>query len=427
MKPSLLTAWKAPLRPTAGLELGTLLQEELERGFPSLRFEPSLENAYREDSFRDGLKHLRTNLVLLIALVLTLVQVDRAVIPLFSSGVPVSARLGVMLPILVIALGLTFLRRASVWYPRVMSLLMGVALMAIAWIGILAWSRGEDRVFTRLIIAIIAVYFVMGLRYSLALTANVTSVIFYVAAAVAWDMPALVLLQFLSMLLMASVICAAGGYNLEHARRTAWVEGRLLSEIAMRDGLTGIPNRRRFDGHLLQAWHQCLRQQRPVALLFADIDCFKAFNDHYGHQAGDEALKAVASVLARFGRRPLDMTARYGGEEFALVLFDTPPEPAVETAEAILEAVRGLGIAHARSTVTPVLTISVGVACVVPTTSQRSETLVDLADQALYVAKRGGRNRAHLLEPAGGLSTSRTIPDGLPTASAQFHSHRARR
>jgi diguanylate cyclase (GGDEF)-like protein len=308
------------------------------------------------------------------------------------------ARLGVMVPILVIALALTFLPRASIWYTRVMGVLMTLALMGIGWLGILAWSRGEDRVFVRLIIATIAVYFVMGLRFGPALAANLVAMAFYVTTAVLWNMPAMVLVQFLAMLVMTNIICAAGGYNLEHARRTAWLEGRLLAEIALLDGLTGIANRRCLDARLAQAWQQCLRERKAITLLFADIDAFKAYNDHYGHQAGDEALKAVAATIAGFGRRPLDMAARFGGEEFALVLCDTSAAPALKTAGNIIEAVRGLGITHARSDVAPVLTVSVCVACLVPAESRGCDRLLRLADQALYVAKKRGRNRAHLLE-----------------------------
>ncbi|HUR19617.1 MAG TPA: diguanylate cyclase [Vicinamibacterales bacterium] len=398
MKNSLLAAPSAPPNDLGGPDVAASLHAELNRGFPELSFEPVLEHAYREDLFRHGLKNLRINLAILIALVYTIVQVDRAVIPEFTAAVPVGARLGVMLPILVIGLGLTFLPRASLWYHRVMGVLMTLALMAIGWIGIVAWSLDEDRVFARLIIATIAVYFVMGFRFGPALAANLISMGFYITAALLWHMPAMELLQFLAMLMMTNVICAAGGYNLEHARRTAWLDGRLLAEIALLDGMTGIPNRRRLDVHLLQAWQQCLREKRPISLLFVDIDAFKAYNDHYGHQAGDEALKAVASAITRFGRRPLDMAARFGGEEFALVMCGTGPEPALKTAEDIIEAVRGLGIAHAKSTVAPVLTVSVGVACVVPAESRSCERLLRLADQALYVAKNRGRNRAHMLE-----------------------------
>ena len=398
MKNSLLASRRAPQNGTEGPDRATLLQQELQRGFPGLAFEPSLEHAYLEDLFRDGLKHLRINLAILLALVITIVDLDRVVIPSLSAAVPMVARLGVMVPILVIGLALTFLRRASFWYPRIMGPLMTIALMGIGWIGILAWDLGESRVFARLIIATVAVHFVLGLRFGQALAANLISMAFYATAAILWDMPPMDLLQFLAMLLMVNVICAAGGYNLEHARRTAWLEGRLLAEIALRDGLTGIPNRRHLDEHMQKVWQQCLREQKPIALLFVDIDSFKAYNDHYGHQAGDEALKAVASVLARFGRRPLDMAARFGGEEFALVLCDTRPGPALKTAGQIIEAVRDLGITHAQSKVAPVLTVSVGVACVVPARTRTSEWLVRLADQALYVAKNHGRNRAHLLE-----------------------------
>ena len=146
----------------------------------------------------------------------------------------------------------------------------------------------------------------------------------------------------------------------------AWLEGQRLAETAMQDGLTGIHNRRRFDEHLQRAWAQSIRDRKPIALLLADIDHFKAYNDRYGHQAGDEAMKAVAGVLARFARRPLDLAARYGGEEFAIILFDTKRANAERIGAEILEAVQRLAIPHQDSSAAPVLTISLGIACVVP-------------------------------------------------------------
>ncbi len=211
-------------------------------------------------------------------------------------------------------------------------------------------------------------------------------------------MPGAILAQFMAMLVMTSVICVAGAYNLEHARRTAWLEGRLLAETVMQDGLTGIHNRRRLDDHLQRVWQQCVREHKPIALLFADIDHFKAYNDRYGHQAGDEALKAVAAVLARHARRPLDIAARFGGEEFAVVLYDTTREHAVRIGGEILEEVRGLGITHDASSAAAVLTISLGIACVVPVARRSSAGLLQLADQALYAAKEGGRNQLRTLE-----------------------------
>ena len=211
-------------------------------------------------------------------------------------------------------------------------------------------------------------------------------------------MPGVELTHYLSMLVIANVICVAGAYNLEHARRTAWLEGQRLAETALQDGLTGIHNRRRFDDHLHRVWAQSIRERRSIALLFADIDHFKAYNDSYGHQAGDEALKAVAGVLARFARRPLDLAARYGGEEFAIVLFDTNRDHAMRIAEEIMAAVRGLSIPHVASGAAPVLTISIGIAVVVPVARRSWEGLVQLADQALYAAKDAGRNQARVQE-----------------------------
>ena len=211
-------------------------------------------------------------------------------------------------------------------------------------------------------------------------------------------MPAIELTHYVTTLLFANVICVAGAYSLEHARRTAWLEGQRLAETAMQDGLTGIHNRRRFDEHLQRAWAQSIRERKPIALLFADIDHFKAFNDRYGHQAGDEAMKSVAGALSRFARRPLDLAARYGGEEFAIILFDTRREQAEQIGEEIMEAVRQLRIPHADSGAAKVLTISMGIACVTPAARRSWTGVIQLADQALYAAKDGGRNRAEVLE-----------------------------
>jgi diguanylate cyclase (GGDEF)-like protein len=373
------------------------LERQLGRGFLALRFEPILEAAYREFQFYSSLGLQRLNLAILIVLVISIVQVDRLVIPGVSDAVPAVVRLGVMVPILALAFGVSFLPRAHIWYPRFMAVFMCVGMAGIAWVGLVAYAQGEDRLFVRMVIATIAVYFIMGLRFRLALVVNLISLVAYVVLAAIWKMPAMALVHFMAMLFMTSVICAAGAYNLEHARRTAWLEGRLLAENAIRDGLTGISNRRRLDDHLERVWQQCQRDHKPMALLFGDLDSFKLYNDHYGHQAGDEALKAVAGVLADYVRRPLDMAARFGGEEFAVVLFETTPEHALRIGLEIKQGVRRLAIPHAHSLVAPMLTISIGIATAQPAPGLNPSRFFLLADQALYAAKRGGRNTVHLL------------------------------
>jgi diguanylate cyclase (GGDEF)-like protein len=374
------------------------LTEQLQRGFHGLRFDGGLETAYRRDQFHDRMRYLRINLALLAVISLVVVQVDRVVIPMLGSVVPDLARTGIMLPLLLAGFAITFVRRADAWYPRYIAVAMALALAAMSWVSVSAWIAGEPRIFGRLLLAIIAVYFVLGLAFRSAIAVNALGLVAYAAIAVAKDMPGVDVTHYLLTLGIANVICVAGAWNLDHARRTAWLEGQRLAETALQDGLTGIHNRRRFDEHLQRAWAQSIRDRNPMALMLADIDHFKAFNDRYGHQAGDEAMKAVAATLARFARRPLDLAARYGGEEFAIILFDTKRAEAESLGAEILDAVQKLAIPHEDSSAAPVLTISLGIGCVVPAARRSWSGLVQLADQALYAAKDGGRNRLELLE-----------------------------
>lgn len=169
---------------------------------------------------------------------------------------------------------------------------------------------------------------------------------------------------------------------------------RELTRLSSFDGLTGIPNRRSFDTTLLREWRRCARVGAPVSLLVVDVDCFKQFNDAYGHQVGDECLKAVARALAGNSRRPADLVARYGGEEFAAVLPDTSEEGAAIVAEAMRESVEALGITHRYSSAGSIVTISIGVATTIPDRCDDVGfvALISRADKALYRAKGDGRN-----------------------------------
>jgi len=130
-----------------------------------------------------------------------------------------------------------------------------------------------------------------------------------------------------------------------------------------------------------------------MSVLMIDIDCFKAYNDTYGHQAGDLALKRVAAILGERIRRKTDLVGRYGGEEFGVLLPNTKPLAAVGIAEELRLAVHAAALAHESSTVAPVVTVSIGVASMVPTESNTFSTLIRMADQALYRAKASGRDR----------------------------------
>jgi diguanylate cyclase (GGDEF)-like protein len=189
-------------------------------------------------------------------------------------------------------------------------------------------------------------------------------------------------------------------------------------ETARRDGLTGIANRRTFDEHVDRVWSQAAREGRPLTLLLIDIDHFKAYNDRFGHQAGDECLRRVAWSLNSSARRPLDIAARYGGEEFALVLYDAGRQHAEEAARQIRAGIDALAIAHQASPATSKrLTVSIGIACIHPMLDRSHFGFIQLADEALYAAKERGRNCIVIMDKEyGGLTTGSFRKDSAVAA-----------
>ncbi|MBI3966977.1 MAG: diguanylate cyclase [Chloroflexi bacterium] len=169
-----------------------------------------------------------------------------------------------------------------------------------------------------------------------------------------------------------------------------------LEQISSLDGLTGIPNRRQFDRVLLLEWRRAARSGAPLAMAMIDVDCFKAYNDTYGHQMGDDCLKRVALTLFETLHRAGDLVARYGGEEFAAILPQTDVEGALIVAEAMRTRVADLAIPHRNSSVAEHVTISVGLATSVPEGAAPPESLIESADKALYRSKKLGRNRVTL-------------------------------
>lgn len=166
-----------------------------------------------------------------------------------------------------------------------------------------------------------------------------------------------------------------------------------LEEYSYKDGLTGVANRRMFDMVLATEWANAQRSQQPLSLILLDIDHFKQYNDHYGHVQGDDCLKSVGQALSRAASRPRDFVGRFGGEEFVLVLPETDEAAARHIAERCRQQVRQQRIAHARSAVSSLLTISLGVGTIVPGAHDRSQDFLSAVDKLLYQAKQRGRDR----------------------------------
>ena len=177
-----------------------------------------------------------------------------------------------------------------------------------------------------------------------------------------------------------------------------------LSTLASTDALTDLGNRRVFEAALDREWRRAVRHELPTALLMLDVDSFKAFNDHYGHQAGDQVLKRIASCMARNVGRPCDLAARYGGEEFVVLLPETDTAGALAVADSIRKDIESLDIQH-RGSFCGRVTASIGVAAIRPQAADHPGMLVEAADKALYTAKNAGRNRVALAHDQAAVSS----------------------
>jgi diguanylate cyclase (GGDEF)-like protein len=166
-----------------------------------------------------------------------------------------------------------------------------------------------------------------------------------------------------------------------------------LKNLSTLDGLTGIANRRRFDEIIAQEWLRARRNLTPLSLLLMDIDLFKNYNDHYGHQAGDDCLQKVAKGLDQVARRPADLLARYGGEEFVLLLPETDAKGALIVANLVQDKLKNLNIPHAFSIVANRITLCIGAATIIPTDEKTCDELIKCSDELLYEAKANGRNQ----------------------------------
>jgi diguanylate cyclase (GGDEF)-like protein len=185
----------------------------------------------------------------------------------------------------------------------------------------------------------------------------------------------------------------AGSLQLEQAASELGQANLELASLSRTDGLTQLANRRCFDEAFGNEWHRARRHGAGLSLLLVDLDGFKSYNDHYGHPAGDECLRQVAAVLRRGVHRPGDLVARYGGEEFIVILPQTDEHGARVVAESLRQAVEDLELPHARSPVGDHVTVSIGSGTLYPAEGLDKQTLMGMADSALYRAKRTGRNR----------------------------------
>jgi diguanylate cyclase (GGDEF)-like protein len=371
---------------------------QLKAGFPWLSFSADLESDFRRHFLEEHLPYLRINLMLGFVMFIAFSVIESVILGQGLNRIPNLLHLAVMAPVVLGLIALSFSEVGKRHYaPFTMagSVIIGLCIAATVIVGT---RGGVGILFACLILATVYFYLLMGLVFYHALAVNIAIYLAYVVAAFALEIPARDLAYGAMALFAANAVCASVVYMHERGVRTRFLEGHLLREMVARDGLTGIANRRMFDQHIQRIWKLAVSERQRVAVFLVDIDCFKDYNDRYGHQAGDECLKAVAVCLSQCARRPLDVVARYGGEEFAVVLYQATREYVAEVLTRIQRSVAELNIPHEASRVAARLTVSIGAAYVLPGPNRSHEGLVQLADEALYAAKEQGRNRVVVME-----------------------------
>jgi len=368
---------------------------ELQRDPANLRFSPRLEREYTLSQLMD-----ERSLIRVVAVIAAFVGVIRGAELGFRIAwtttllVDFSVVIAGSVILALIAWSRSFDRFYLPWARVIVPVRNAIMAAHVAE----AAAHGQTEMLMALPLMLIGPFFFFGFRFRTAAFTGAVTVASYVAFALYFHLPMIQSIRSFIFLFAAAAAGAMAAWHFDRKSRTDFLEEHLIADLAQHDALTGTKNRRVFDDYLIRLWQQAIQDGRTIGILLVDVDHFKAYNDRYGHLAGDQTLRRVAQTAQRFVRRPLDLLARYGGEEFAAILYDIEADEARETAERICRAIAGLGIEHRESRTGPSVTISIGVAVVEPTDERLPRGAVQLADQALYEAKVKGRNRVELME-----------------------------
>lgn len=365
--------------------------EQRVRGFARLSFTPALELQYRAYQLEQAFPLKRISLLAAIIVWLAQTLLDLRFVDDSLRDAMLAIRLAVLALLLVSVVLVLRSRRTSLLAPLTMACMLALGVGSAA---IVALAHNVDPAYPEegLLLICMANFFLAGQRLPEALVCSLSVLLAYSGFELWVGNDLVNLLYGILYLLFGILIGAVGCYQLEYKSREQFLSRRQLKLLADCDSLTGLYNRRSLRQQFERLWRQSRREELPLAMLLCDVDHFKAYNDHYGHQAGDEVLQRIAELLRDAARRPLDMPVRMGGEEFALLLYGSDLADAAETAERLRESLVHLALEHAQSQTAAVVTLSIGVACI-HTGEAPLEELYAKADQALYRAKAEGRNR----------------------------------
>jgi diguanylate cyclase (GGDEF)-like protein len=382
-------------RPTLDAFVDSPYAIELQRGRGNRFSNPTLEAEYGQARLADA-----CTLVRIACLLALLVAAVRGAEQMVEGWWNPSLRihLAIVFAISVVLVAIAWSRLFERFYLPVAQIAVPARNIIASSAVAAAAANGHNEVLMLLPLMVLGPFFFAGLPFRAALVCVVLMAVAYVASVIGFGLEAPLAIRTIGFVILSGAACALAAWQLEKRARTSFLESRLLAELAQLDPLTGMKNRRVLDEHLARVWQHAVDDERTIAVLLIDVDYFKAYNDRYGHQAGDQTLRRVAHTLQSLVRRPLDVIARYGGEEFAAILYDVAPREARETAERMRRAISDLALEHRASRICARVTISIGVAAIAPAQRRKSRGALQLADEALYKAKSEGRNRVELMD-----------------------------
>ncbi|MHB8136955.1 MAG: GGDEF domain-containing protein [Smithellaceae bacterium] len=398
------------------LNLEKDLKKSMEDGFPLLVFTRNLERHFLTHNLNARRKFFFFMTIIAIFMYNLFLFTDREMLPdIYRTAWKI--RLGIVTPAMLIILVMIHYRVFMRSIDFLADFLIVLAASSIIMILQLSHHPNVVHYHTGVILIVMFGNIVVRLRFWHALIVSSLIFVLYVLTVPGiTSMQPPVMINSSVVLFSAIIISLIANYQMESALRWNYLRNLLkeietirlekakteLEHISSMDVLTGLANRRNFDVFLDMEWHAGIQYRTPLSLLFLDVDDFKSYNDHYGHQAGDACLQKIARVLKGFIHRSRDLCARYGGEEFVILLPNTDEKNALQIAEKVRKNIEQENIPHEYSRVVPHVTISIGVASMIPQRTRIPQRLVEQADKALYRAKGLGRNQVRAFD-AGNL------------------------
>ena len=336
---------------TGSIDVNTEKEVEL------LSFAPETEAEFKTSFIQRSLPRARwaTAIYLALVAVVTAINMRGSMAPLSEAVLqPIYLlRLGVACPALVLILAATVipeLQRHYQWIAATAVIVTGMSVMIMSGI---AAAAGEPQFQMGDVLVVVYATLFLGLLFRAVIVVAVALMVAFVGIGWYLGVPSDHLIFASCVVFATTLMSVLSALRMERLLRANFIENRLLNDIAERDGLTGLYNRRMFDNLTNRLWLQAQRNQEPLQIILVDIDHFKAYNDLYGHQAGDNCIRRVASIIARATKRPFDFCARYGGEEFALVLYAPSGTDATALPEQIRRDTMALDIPHAHAEAAP--------------------------------------------------------------------------